>query len=283
MKTERIIVSLTTWAPRIKNIPTVLDSIFNQTLLPDLVVINFSEGEIIPIDIQKYLDEHHVECNFVPDTKVYKKLIPTLKKYPNDCVISIDDDWIYPAGMIEDFMDIHKRYPNNPISGNKEMHFNLQCHCGCASLTKASFFGNHLYDIDAELISNCPSDDIVYTYISSISNKPYLRTKKTYYETMDSINPAEAYSTTNKNGIVNSFLYLKNRFGPPITQIQQYIEDPLIRDIIGDLLKCTIESAKQEQTNIIRSTTAFRIGEFILKPLYIFRKLLQNYSFKQND
>ena len=82
--TERIIVSLTTWSKRIGNIPVVLDTIFNQTVQPDLVVLNLAHDEIIPEDVKHYINSHNIEINRVKDTKVYKKLIPTLKKYPND-------------------------------------------------------------------------------------------------------------------------------------------------------------------------------------------------------
>ena len=42
------------------------------------------------------------------------KIIPTLKLYPNDCIIGIDDDWLYPPTMIEDLWNTHIKYPNNP-------------------------------------------------------------------------------------------------------------------------------------------------------------------------
>ena len=127
---ERIIVTMTTYNKRIGNIPTVLDTIFKQTIHPDIVVINLAYEEIIPDKVQIYMETHNIEVNRVPDTKVYKKIVPTLKKYPDDCVINIDDDKLYPPEMIADFMDIHKKYPNNPISGNRQVFGGRQCHHG---------------------------------------------------------------------------------------------------------------------------------------------------------
>lgn len=120
---EQIIISLTTYSRRFNNIPAVLDSIYGQTLLPDKVVLNLAIDETIPETVQSYISDHHIEVNRVPDTKVYKKLIPTLRKYPNDCIITIDDDFLYPENMIEDFMNIHEKYPHNPISGNRIVFF----------------------------------------------------------------------------------------------------------------------------------------------------------------
>ena len=120
MNKERIIVSLTTWEKRLSNIPAVLDTIFCQTRPPDLIVLNLNEDEIVPDYVNEYLTTHNVIINRVPYKKVYKKIIPTLKLYPNDCIIGIDDDWLYPPTMIEDLWNTHLKYPNNPISGNRE-------------------------------------------------------------------------------------------------------------------------------------------------------------------
>ena len=150
MVKERVIVSLTTYSKRIGNIPVVLDTIFAQTVPPDLVVLNLAYDEVIPEYVIKYIESHSIEVNRVPDTKVYKKLIPTLKKFPQDSIISIDDDFLYPSNMIEDFLHIHKLYPNNPISGNDVVQYGMQCHCGCASLMKYCFLGNEIDYIDDE-------------------------------------------------------------------------------------------------------------------------------------
>ena len=164
---ERIIVSLTTYSKRIDNIPVVLDTIFSQTLCPDLVVINLSFDEYIPERVQRYVDNHNIEVNLVKDTKVYKKLIPTLQRFPHDCVITIDDDFLYPQTMIEDFISTHNQYPHYPISGNREVINGMQCHCGCASLTKADYLGCYLNQIDDAIMDNCPCDDVVYSFLSN--------------------------------------------------------------------------------------------------------------------
>lgn len=277
MKTERIIVSLTTWAPRIKNIPTVLDSIFNQTLLPDLVVINFSEGEIIPIDIQKYLEEHNVECNFVPDTKVYKKLIPTLKKYPNDCVISIDDDWIYPAGMIEDFMDIHKRYPNNPISGDSGMVMNVISHCGCASLTKKDYFGSYFDVIDSDLIHHCPCDDIVYTFFANKAGYPYILTSNQYYTNLPEYNPSQGFSDNNKTANKATISYLEEKWGKIENPFKFYLQDYYLSNLFNKILKDSIAYHRQKSQilteNKIRNSITYKIGKLILTPYRLIQKM----------
>lgn len=278
---ERIIVSLTTWSKRIGNLPVVLDSIFKQTRQPDLVVLNLAFDEIVPKDVQSYIDSHKIEINRVPDTKVYKKLIPTLKKYPNDCVISIDDDWLYPPKMIADFMEIHKQYPNNPISGNRVVLFNMQCHCGCASLTKAEFFGEYLDFINNDVIENCSSDDIVYTYFANKFGKPYLRTKNVYFTNLTPYNDCNSYSKTvvftDSNGISDSYEYLVNKYGKQEDSISFYVKDEMISTIISDIYKKNIyvesQKALKNGREEVYLTKSYKLGFILLQPFRFVKKI----------
>ena len=211
---EQLIVTLTTWKARIGNIPAVLDTIFNQTLPPDFVVLNLATEEVIPEEVQTYIDSHRVEVNRVPDTKVYKKLIPTLNKYPEACVVAIDDDWLYPEGMLEEFMRIHKEHPDQPISGNRVFAFGTFFHCGCASLCKRSYYGKYLDWCDSGLMAACESDDTFYTWCALRNGYRYIHTETPYYENMTPFNAVEAY-TTNATAPLTSWFYLCGRHGNP--------------------------------------------------------------------
>lgn len=210
---EQIIVTMTTWKPRMKNIPAVLDSIFSQTMAPDLVVLNLADDEVVPVEVEEYLRSHNVEVNRMADVKVYKKLVPTLKKYPEACVISIDDDWIYPPEMIEDFMSVHARYPDSPVSGNKVSLYGQSCHCGCASLTKAGYFGEWLDCIDDRVMKCCACDDLVYTYFIARAGRRYERTAGTYYENMRGLKDDCSYSAAISFDLEDTWEYLLSRFG----------------------------------------------------------------------
>lgn len=280
VKEDRIIVSLTTWSKRINNIPVVLDTIFAQTLPPDLVVLNLAYEEQIPESVREYINIHDIEVNRVPDTKVYKKLIPTLKRYPNDCVISIDDDWLYPEGMIADFIDMHKRYPNNPISGNREILFNMQCHCGCASLTKAEYFGEYLELINDEIIINCPSDDIVYTFFANKAGFPYVRTEKLYFTNMNSYNGLNGYSAfyVAGGGIEESYNYLGKKFGIQDNFVKCYFEDSEVANIVYEICKKNRRDAYIQGLEVggqkVYNSTSYKLGNQIIKPFIWFKSLL---------
>ena len=265
---ERIIVSLTTYSKRINNIPAVLDTIFSQTVPPDFVVLNLAHEEIVPEEVQRYIDTHPIEVNRVADTKVFKKLIPTLRKYPNDCIIAIDDDWLYPKGMIEDYVSIHQKYPNFPISGNGYVYAGVQCHCGCSSLTKAEFFGDGLQLIDEEVIKNCQSDDFVYTYFSNRAGYPYIRTKGEYFTNMQPYNATDSYSgeTGSLAAVEKTSKYLFERFGELNPSVSAYLDDSFIAAIIDGVQKETIKSNCYRAKEEVFQSPTFRLGKFLLKP-----------------
>lgn len=274
--TERIIVSLTTWSKRIGNLPTVLDTILAQTQRPDLIVVNLAYDEIIPDAIQTYFNTNNIEVFRVADTKVYKKIIPTLKRYPSDVVINIDDDWLYPTGMIADFMKVHTEHPNNPISGNGLVYSKMICHCGCASLTKAEYFGQYLDSFDDNLIKNCHSSDIVYTYFATKAGHPYIHTKEQYFTNMQPFNEGESYSVESKqnNSLSKSLSYLIDNFGDPPRFPDSYISDQFISDIIYHIHQADRNDVKKEAQSQIRNTFAYKTGKKIILPLSFIRRII---------
>ena len=265
---ERTIVSLTSYEPRFQNLPTVLDTILTQTVKPDLIVLNLAHEAVVPDDVQTYIDGNGIVVSRVNDTKVYKKLLPTLKRYPNDIVISIDDDWLYPKGMIADFLDIHAKYPKHPISGNKLVFSEMICHCGCASLTKAEFFGEYLDMIDQKIIQNCSCDDIVYTYFANKAGHPYVTTKKEYFTNMNPYNEGHGYSETfeEEHRVEKSFYFLVQEYGALPHFTNTYISDPCIADLLYHIhttdKKNSIKNAQIE----IRSSARYKLGKLLLKP-----------------
>jgi len=273
---EQIIVSLTTWSARIGNIPAVLDTILSQSMPPDKIVLNLAYGEKIPKEVQDYIDKNDIEVYYTEDTKVYKKLIPTLLRYPEACVISIDDDWLYPKGMIEDFMNTHARYPNNPISGNSVFFNGMSCHCGCASLTKAVFFGDYIHEIVPKFSFKCPSDDIVYTYFSLLSGHAYVRTENEYFTNLKGYKADSSYSDDifkDTDIIAESYRYLVSQHGDiPISKsIFSLVSDKYVAKEIVDLVNDRVDTERMKQKiaseALIRSSKAYRIGHILIAPV----------------
>ncbi len=275
---EKIIVSLTSYSLRLNNLPKVLNTIFNQTFPPDIVELNLAFKETIPSSVNDYLQTHNVTINRCPDTKVYKKIIPSLLKYPNDCIICIDDDYLFPSGMIEDFISVHKLYPNNPISGSHWSYKGLFTpHCGNASLTKAEYLGNYIHEIDNDLMQNCPSSDIVYTYLSILNGHPYLCTQEEYFLNLTHYNEINGYSknVVGNDGQQKTLEYLEQRFGKLPSFFVPYLGDNALSHTFQTMVDNEMQERIEIETSKIRATYAYRLGKTLIKPFSLIRNAIK--------
>lgn len=213
---DRIIITMTTWSGRIKNLPIILEAVMANTKLPDKIVINVSIEDFpngyesfpkeVMVSINKYksiLDIHWLKHN----TKVWKKLIPTLLRYnsDNDIIISIDDDFKYPNDFIETLYNDYVRYgKKNPVSGNKVVIDGIQYHCGCCSLTKYAFFKDNL-GLLTEDVYKAGSDDIYYTTVVNRGGRNYKTSSNLYFTNMPLISSNDiGYSVSNKINLSNA-------------------------------------------------------------------------------
>lgn len=101
-----MIVSITSYPKRKQALYKTLQSIILQSEYIKKIVINISDTDFI------FPSSDLIEINIVEDIKSYKKLIPTLIKYPNDYILTIDDDQIYKDGFIKSFYEAMIQYPD---------------------------------------------------------------------------------------------------------------------------------------------------------------------------
>lgn len=112
---NRIIVSLTTYPGRISGIQRVLDSVMAQTLQPDKIVLNLSDEQFaersLPIDLSSYY-EKGLEIHWCQgDMKSHKKYLYAFREYPDDYIITIDDDFYYEKHMVEELVQYADKFP----------------------------------------------------------------------------------------------------------------------------------------------------------------------------
>ena len=123
-RSPKIILSLTSFPERMNEIHYTIYSLLNQSLKPDIVVLWLAKEQFpnlekdIPEAVLK-LKNSGLNIKWTHDTRPYKKLIPSLKEYPNDIIITADDDIYYPATWLE---LLYTAYLQNP----KAIH----CHRG---------------------------------------------------------------------------------------------------------------------------------------------------------
>ncbi len=106
-RNQKLIVSLTSYPERMYDIHYCLYSLLTQTIKPDKLILWLSEEEFPnkEKDIPKkvlHLQKFGLEIKWCgKNIKSYKKLIPALKEYPDDVIVTADDDIFYPANWLE--------------------------------------------------------------------------------------------------------------------------------------------------------------------------------------
>ena len=116
-KSPLFIVSLTSYDKRVYKVtPYALHSLFNQTEMPDKIVLWLDHSTKIHKNLKRYINAG-LEIKFCDDLKSYKKLIPSLTEYPNDVIITTDDDIYYDK-------DWFKLLKESYLSEPKKIH----CH-----------------------------------------------------------------------------------------------------------------------------------------------------------
>ena len=114
---EKVVVSLTSYPKRIGTIHKVIDTLLTQTYKPDAIILwlapeQFPDREA---DLPKSLlalKEFGLTIDWYHDIRSFKKLIPSLKKYPDACLVTADDDIYYPPDWLEKLVVAHRKYPD---------------------------------------------------------------------------------------------------------------------------------------------------------------------------
>lgn len=117
---HEVVVSLTSFGQRIFDVPLAIESIMQGTVKPNRIVLWLSEEEFKGKPLPKILElqiERGLQVEFCEDIRSYKKLIPSLKRFPSACIITIDDDVIYGNDFVERFVFAHQEKPDAVCAG----------------------------------------------------------------------------------------------------------------------------------------------------------------------
>lgn len=116
--TANYIVSLTSFPNRIGNLWIVIESILRQKYKVNKIILWLSREQFESIDIlpKKLLSQQKrgLEIRLVEgDIKSHKKYFYALKEYPNDFLITVDDDIFYPTTLVSQLVEFSKLYPGS--------------------------------------------------------------------------------------------------------------------------------------------------------------------------
>ena len=113
-------MSLTSHSTRLEaSAPRAIYSILDQTYKPDKVVLYLGH-KYSGQTPQQLLDLQQLglEIRYCDDIGSATKLIPALKDFPDDCIITLDDDCYYHKNILEILITAHKQHPNKIICNN---------------------------------------------------------------------------------------------------------------------------------------------------------------------
>lgn len=113
-RNPKLIVSLTTFPARINTVYKTITTLMQQTLKPDEIVLWLADSQFpdrkLPDNLTR-LEQFGLSIKWCEDIKSFKKLIPSLREYPDDIIVTADDDIFYPANFLE---SLYGEYLKNP-------------------------------------------------------------------------------------------------------------------------------------------------------------------------
>lgn len=110
---KQVIVSLTSFGSRIKDVYLPIESIMQGSMKPNKIILWLAwdeKGHPLPTTLEKQI-ARGLEVKYTDDIRSYKKLIPTLQEHPDSIIITIDDDVIYNFDIVE---NLYLSYLENP-------------------------------------------------------------------------------------------------------------------------------------------------------------------------
>jgi hypothetical protein len=117
---QLLIVSLTTYYKRFHVVHLAIESLMNQTVKPDKIILWLKKEELINNKIPKKLlklKSRGLNIRIVNENiKSYAKLIYSLKEFPTSDIITADDDVIYQKNFIEGLYKKHQAFPKHIVA-----------------------------------------------------------------------------------------------------------------------------------------------------------------------
>ena len=236
-----IIVSLTSFPERINIVIKTIKTLLTQTMKPDMVIL-WLAPEQFPnkeADLPKELldlKQYGLTIDWYKDIRSYKKIIPTLKKYPDAVIITTDDDIYYAPDTVESLYKSYLAHPNEiqahrcdwltilprptgegwgegTIIWSKTRELYKDLHRGEASyFHRLTGYGAVLYPphslykdvIDEEKIANTiPTHDDIWLWAMAVLAGTKTRLVKGYSESINYVENSQQYGLCkiNKKGV----------------------------------------------------------------------------------
>ena len=108
---HEVIVSLTTYDKRLYDVHLAIESVMQQTMKANRIILWLAD-ELKDRPLPRALMmqcERGLEIRFCKDLRSYKKLVPALQEFPENAIITIDDDILYEIDMLERLISAYQQ------------------------------------------------------------------------------------------------------------------------------------------------------------------------------
>lgn len=126
-----LIVSLTSFPKRIGYVWMTIETILRQEYLPEKIILYLSKEQFpqeyndLPDNLLK-LRKRGLDIVFKnDDLKSHKKYFYAFIEYPNNVIVTIDDDVFYPEDMLKTLWDTHVLYPDAVVGNRAKKIYNM--------------------------------------------------------------------------------------------------------------------------------------------------------------
>lgn len=117
----QVVVSLTSFPKRIPTLHLVIECLLRQIVKPDKIVLYLTRSQVSSIDSlpSSLLDlcNRGLEIVLCPDEiRSHTKYFYAMQQFPEDIVITVDDDLFYRSDLVESLLKNHETHPNAIIA-----------------------------------------------------------------------------------------------------------------------------------------------------------------------
>lgn len=252
-KLDDVIVSLTSFTPRLNKLHIVIKSLLRQTYQPAKIILYLADDvniNSIPKKLLKLTKKNKFEIKSgYENLKPHKKYFYVMQEYSNFIVITVDDDLIYDKNLIKDLYLCHKKNPNsviarrvNLITKNEQGKLNkysdwiweykektspsfdlLATGCG-GVLYPSKIFSNEIFNKELIYKYCLSTDDIWLKFMELKNNIPVTFTNSKV------IHPLSIRNSQN-NALMNENTTGKNRNDESIENLQKILNVQLVNYI----------------------------------------------------
>lgn len=109
----QLVISLTSYPARFPTLHLTIKSLLDQTIRPDRIVLWIAEDDVglLPQTLTA-LKGNRFQIETCEDLRSFKKILPSLAKFPDAFILIADDDTYYPDGWLRSLVETYD--PANP-------------------------------------------------------------------------------------------------------------------------------------------------------------------------